>query len=123
MTPEEKKYAQDKRRGKGKNLSLWLSPNQQAELATRTQLAGAGNACAFIKSRIFDEEIIFIQPSIVRRADPELIRQLSWIGNNVNQISRAINQSKQIGSIETVGIFAALSLIAEELEIIGATAL
>jgi len=53
----------------------------------------------------------------VKQADPELVRQLAWLGNNLNQIARVVNQSKQLSKANAAGIFSALALIAEELEI------
>jgi hypothetical protein len=39
-----------------------------------------------------------VQPKIIktRKADPELVRQLSGIGNNLNQISRRVNQGENL---------------------------
>ena len=119
MTSEEKakKAAGKRRRGKGKNFSLWLSPEQKNDLLDRAEAAAASSPSFFIKSRIFDEEIIPVKKVSVKQADPELVRQLAWLGNNLNQIARVVNQSKQLSKANAAGIFSALALIAEELEI------
>ena len=51
-------------------------------------------------------------------ADPELIRQLAWIGNNINQISRVLNRSAFLEPAGLAGLFAMLAVIAEEMEAI-----
>jgi len=116
MTPKDKKSAQKKRRGKGKNFSLWLNPEQTNELLFRTRNSGSPNPSAFIKSKIFDINFKPTYPATIVKADPELIRQLSWIGNNINQISRVCNRSRKLSSEQAASIYASLALIAEELE-------
>jgi len=120
---EDRKAARKKRRGKGKNFSLWLSPKHKAELLARTEAVAADSPSAYIKSRIFDEVIIPARKSSVKQADPKLIQQLAWLGNNLNQIARVTNQSKQLSKANATGIFSALALIAEELEILNQQAI
>ena len=117
MTPEEeKRAAQKKRRGKGKNFSLWLNPEEEKTLLSRARKSSAPNPSAFIKSCVFDTEFEPIRTRRIKQADPALIRQLSWIGNNINQIARACNQSRGLSSEQAASIYASLALIAEELE-------
>jgi len=116
MTPEERRAARKKRRGRGKNFSLWLSPDQERELLSRTRSSGAPSPSAFIKHRVFGNDFSPSYRGSFVKADPALVRQLSWIGNNVNQIARVCNQSRQLSPEQTVSIYASLALIAEELE-------
>ena len=51
----------------------------------------------------------------VLRIDPALLRQLAGLGNNVNQIARAVN-SEQWNPIERVEVLARLSAIQRDLE-------
>lgn len=51
----------------------------------------------------------------VPKADPELLRQLAAIGNNLNQLARWINSSKPKSAIECA---AALIALGRELEAI-----
>lgn len=51
-------------------------------------------------------------PPTTRRADPELLRQLCAIGNNLNQIARAANRNAHVGaSMDTVEVLAALRCV------------
>jgi hypothetical protein len=52
-----------------------------------------------IKKLLDEEELPEpVQPKIIktRTADPELIRQVAAIGNNLNQISRRVNQGENL---------------------------
>ena len=49
--------------------------------------------------------------------DPILLRQLSGIGNNINQIARHLN-SKDFNPVDTVKVLSALQSMAENIEII-----
>ena len=35
---------------------------------------------------------------IIHAADPELIRHVAWIGNNINQIAKHLNQGNKVGN-------------------------
>jgi hypothetical protein len=55
--------------------------------------------------------------SKVVEVDPQLLRQLAGIGNNLNQIARIINQqSKTNEAIDRVAVITALSGIERELQ-------
>lgn len=55
--------------------------------------------------------------SKVIEVDPQLLRQLAGIGNNLNQIARIINQqSKTDSAIDRVAVIAALAGIERELQ-------
>jgi len=117
MTPEEvKRAARKKRHGKNKNFTLSLNQKEQEELCTRTAASGALTRSTYIKHRIFGTDFSPSYRSPVVKADPALIRQLSWIGNNVNQIARVCNRSRQLSPEQAASIYAYLALIAEELE-------
>lgn len=123
MTTEEKRAARKKRRGAGKKFCIWLSPAQKRELLTRTAASGAPNPSAYIKHLIFDTAFMPISRRPVAKADPALVRHLSWIGNNVNQIARVCNISRNLSPQEAASIYALLALVAEELEALSSAAL
>ncbi len=109
---------------KCKTVGIHLNDDEYAEIKHRTEIAAARSLGAYIKAVVFDTNIP--EQRTVRHtkvADPALIRQLAWIGNNVNQISRVINRSKSISQIESASIFAVLAIIAEELEALNEDAL
>jgi len=109
---------------KSKTVGIHLNDAEYAEIKVRAEAAAARSLGAYIKATVFDNPVP--EQKIIRHtkvADPELIRQLSWIGNNVNQIARIVNQSSQISEAEAASIFAVLAVIAEELEALNKGAL
>ena len=55
--------------------------------------------------------------SRIQEVDPQLLRQLAGIGNNLNQIARIMNQKNQTGSaLDRVSVMAALAGIERELQ-------
>jgi hypothetical protein len=60
-----------------------------------------------------------IKKVIVHAADPELIRQVARIGNNINQIARALNMLVQVSgasSAEAIGLLSGLVSIERDLK-------
>lgn len=50
------------------------------------------------------------------QADPDLLRQIAIIGNNLNQIARTLNKSKMVGSpIDLIANLSVLTAIEQEL--------
>ena len=50
------------------------------------------------------------------QADPDLLRQIAIIGNNMNQIARTLNKSKMVGSpIDLIANLSVLTAIEQEL--------
>ena len=55
--------------------------------------------------------------SRIQEVDPQLLRQLAGIGNNLNQIARIMNQKNQTGSaLDRVAVMTALARIERELQ-------
>lgn len=55
--------------------------------------------------------------SKVIEVDPNLLRQLAGIGNNLNQIARLVNQESKVSSaIDRIAIITALSGVERELQ-------
>jgi len=102
---------------KSKTVGIHLNDDEYAEIEKRTELAAARSLGGYMKATVFNTPIP--EQRTVRHtnvADPKLIRQLAWIGNNLNQISRVINQSPAISQTEAASLFAVLAIMAEELE-------
>jgi len=102
---------------KSKTVGIHLNDKEYAEIKARADAAAARSLGSYIKAAIFDKPVP--EQKVIRHtkvADPELIRQLAWIGNNVNQIARVVNRSRFINQTEAVSLFAILSVIAEEME-------
>jgi len=102
---------------KSKTVGIHLNDEEYAEIKARAAAAAARSLGGYIKASVFDKPVP--EQRVIRHtkvADPALIRQLAWVGNNVNQIARVINQSKAISQTEAASLFAVLAIIAEELE-------
>ncbi|MDQ7000886.1 MAG: plasmid mobilization relaxosome protein MobC [Mariprofundus sp.] len=109
---------------KSKTVGIHLNDNEYAEIKARADTVAARSLGAYIKAIVFDAPVP--EQKTVRHtkvADPALIRQLAWIGNNVNQIARAVNQSESINQTDAASLFAVLAIIAEELEALNEDAL
>lgn len=58
-----------------------------------------------------------IERKVIHQADPKLILELSKIGNNLNQIARAINTANHDGStVDLVKVLSMLESIKEDLD-------
>jgi len=102
---------------KNKTVGIHLNDGEYAVIKERAETAAARSLGAYIKAIVFHAPIP--EKRTIRHtkvADPALIRQLTRIGKNVNQIARVINQSESISQTEAASIFAVLAVIAEELE-------
>jgi len=109
---------------KSMTVGIHLNDMEYAAIKERADNAAARSIGAFLKAVVFDAPIP--EQKLIRHtkvANPALIRQLIWIGNNVNQIARVVSQSNQISGTDAVSIFAALAIIAEELEALNEGAL
>jgi len=109
---------------KSKTVGIHLNDDEYAEIKARADTAAARSLGAYIKAIVFHAPVP--EKKTIRHtkvADPALVCQLSWIGNNVNQIARIVNQSSQISEAEAASIFAVLAVIAEELEALNEGAL
>lgn len=65
-----------------------------AELKLLDSKAGAATRAAFARSVLFGDGGVKVKTQTV--ADPALVAGLARIGNNLNQLARAANQSKNL---------------------------
>ena len=88
-----------KKPAKDKFIKIRVTDEERASWKTKAEKQGL--TLADYLRKVADEKLTNIQPSpkVNRRkftkADPELLRQIAWIGNNLNQIARAANQGDQ----------------------------
>jgi len=104
---------------KSKTVGIHLNDDEYALIKARAEAAAARSLGGYIKASVFDQPVP--EQRVIRHtkvADPELIRQLSWIGNNINQISRVLNRSAFLEPAGLAGLFAMLAVITEEIEAI-----
>lgn len=97
---------------KDKQLKVRLSESQHTEIKSNAQNLGVSvstfvlNRCLGLKfkhedlPKVIVKKETVIKYSNVTQADPELIRQVALIGNNINQIARALNRSESFKATE-----------------------
>lgn len=80
---------------------------QEERLAWQSKAQDAGLTLAdFIRQRVGQPLLLRSRPAPKHRSDPpvgdpELIRQIAWLGNNLNQIARRVNE-RNISAIEVL---------------------
>ena len=78
-----------KLRKRDKAILCWLNEKEYAHLKKQAEASGL-TASALIRKLIMGQEIHQRPPAEM----PELLRQMSAIGNNINQIAKVANSSK-----------------------------
>ena len=81
-------------------IHVLLMPEERLAWQSMAQEAGLCLA-DFIRQRVGKPILQHSRPARKRRelpvADPKLIRQLAWLGNNLNQIARRVNERNITG--------------------------
>lgn len=97
---------------KNKKLSIRVSEQEKFDLLTR---CGGSELAVWMRETCLAEKPK--RKPKYPEIDPLLLRQLSGIGNNINQIARHLN-SKDFNPVDTVKIISALQSMAENIELI-----
>ena len=79
-------------RRRNNHVSVWLLDTELAHLKKQAGIAGLKQE-QYLRKLILGEEIKPRPPA----EWPELVRQVSAIGNNINQLARRANSEKVIG--------------------------
>ena len=79
-----------------RHIQIRLTDTEFNDIKTR---AGELGTSTFLRQLALGQKIE--QPKarakkIIHAADPELVRHVAWIGNNMNQIAKHLNQDNQI---------------------------
>ena len=79
-----------------RHIQIRLTDGEFNEIKVR---AGELGTSTFLRRLALNQKIE--QPKakakkIIHAADPELIRHVAWIGNNMNQIAKHLNQGNQV---------------------------
>ncbi len=82
-------------------VHILLFPEERLVWQSMAEDAGLSLA-DFIRQRVGQPVLLHSRPSPKHRsappvADPELIRQIAWFGNNLNQIARGVNGRSMTG--------------------------
>lgn len=89
-----------------KILKIRLSEDEQSELKKKT----SGSLASWVRDIALDSEKKRKQVEIPE-VDPHLLRQVSGIGNNLNQIARRVNTEMKRGGINGVLLITQLRVI------------
>lgn len=77
---------------KDKSIKIRLTQEEKTEIQAR---AGAINISTYLRKLALNQPVPQPPPpttkTIIHTADPELIRAVAWIGNNMNQIAKHLN--------------------------------
>lgn len=92
-----------------REIKIRLTESEHKQLLERSQ---SPRLAKWVREHCLAVEVPAAQRVV--RIDPALLRQLAGLGNNVNQIARAVN-SEQWNPIDRVEILARLSAIQRDL--------
>ena len=98
-------------RTRNKRFSLWLNEREFAHLTKQAEVSGL-NKEAFIRKLIMGTEIRPRPPDNVS----QLIREINYIGNNINQIARKVNIENHVSQTQLEEIFHLLGEIYREVK-------
>ncbi len=81
-----------------RHIQIRLTDAEFAEIKIR---AGELGTSTFLRQLALGQKIE--QPKakakkVIHAADPELVRHVAWIGNNINQIAKHLNQGGKVGN-------------------------
>lgn len=95
---------------------LRLTPSE-AENWDAAAKADGKTVSDWLRSKVGDANSFKKRSLRVVVSDPDLVRQVAKIGNNLNQIARAVNQCAQYGTvIQTIELIALLTSIQQEIK-------
>ena len=95
---------------RSKKLEIRLTESEAEKLAERF---GAERLSTVIRDFLLTAEL----PRRSRKADPETLRELARIGNNLNQIARSLNATKG-KALDKIEVLRSLAELRESLEAI-----
>ena len=103
---------------RSKNITIRLSEAEKEDWNARAEAAGCGNNLSkFIRLSVEDGSIIV--PQSIPEINYNIFVELSRIGNNINQIAKAINVSLKSGNLEVSdcsGEIEALKILIKEIK-------
>jgi hypothetical protein len=79
-----------------RHIQIRLTDAEFSEIKIR---AGELGTSTFLRQLALNQKIEQPKPKAkktIHAADPELVRHVAWIGNNMNQIAKHLNQGNQV---------------------------
>lgn len=110
------------KRKEGRTIGLYtkVSPEEKELIAKKMALLGTKNQRAYLRKMALDGYVIHLDMSDVR----ELIRLLRNVSNNVNQIARRVNETRNLYAEDVedirqgyLGVWKQIGKLMEKLEI------
>lgn len=89
---------------RSKFIKIRATPNEIAEVKKR---AGSTDMSTYIRQLVLDQPIAPpapVQRKIVHTVDPDLIREVNRIGNNVNQIAKHLHEGNQLSNAVLIAL-------------------
>lgn len=105
----------EKKQQSGHTVGIWLNDKQHSRLSKKAAELGVTKGALIKKSAFNKVDSIHIKRTVYNRVNPELIRQLAWIGNNLNQISHRMN-TVDVDPAELISISMILSEMNDNME-------
>jgi len=81
---------------RNRHIQIRLTDVEFNEIKVR---AGALGTSTFLRQLALDQKIEQPKPKakkIIHAADPELVRHVAWVGNNINQIAKHLNLGNKL---------------------------
>jgi len=94
-----------------KLVAISLNPKEFAELDSKAAAIGAKSVGIYAKAASLNNPVTARRRSKIVTIDPSVSNQLAWIGNNLNQVARALNLARKNEQIQSVDYIAALGFI------------
>lgn len=92
------------RKTKNRYIQIRVTDDELQEIKQR---AGNVSTSTFLRQLALDQPIA--QPpnpsrEIIHKCDPELIRQVNYIGNNINQIAKQLNSGTELSNAVLIAL-------------------
>ncbi len=107
---------------KRKPFEVWLSKSEREKIKQLAQSHGMSMSAYMRNRAIGKEEMPCPKPApkvIIHEVDPELVRQIARIGNNINQIARHLNTKRdELTGAELMDAITTLKAIEDDLSLL-----
>lgn len=99
-----------------KHIQIRLSVDEKADIESR---AGDLDTSTFLRQLALKQPTPQPNPKptiVIHSADPELVRHVAWIGNNMNQIAKHLNSGNSVDKSVLLQLIEIQSALDTELE-------
>lgn len=93
-----------------KLVAISLNEDELKELTSKAEAIDAKSIGTYIKAVAMNDDVPTRRSKVVT-IDPVISRQLAWIGNNLNQVAKALNVARKKNHLNSIDYIAALGFI------------